>query len=129
MSGGASLGEVRGWVEARVATLKTGNNRRDRDLVKTMEADVYPVIRFQLEAVTPQWQRGDSTGALLEGDFFIHGVTRREKLTAVIVRTGNTIRVTTSLPMNLHDYKVDRLTRLLVLKMNPDIVVHVEVVF
>jgi hypothetical protein len=31
--------------------------------------------------------------------------------------------------MNLHDYKIDRLTRFLVFKMDPDIVVHVDVLF
>jgi hypothetical protein len=31
--------------------------------------------------------------------------------------------------MNLKDYRITNLTRFLVLKMNPDIVVHVDVVF
>ena len=129
MTGGASLAEVRGWVEAPVNTLKTGNGRRDRDLLKTMEADIYPTIRFQLEGVTAEWERGDSAGVRLEGDFFIHGVTRRERFAAVVVRSAEGIRVTASLPMNLHDYKVDKLTRFLVFKMKPDIVVHIDVVF
>ena len=129
MRGGATLREVRGWVEAPVTTLKTGNNRRDRDLVKTMEAAIYPTIRFQLEAVTLEWERGDSAGVFLEGDFFIHGVQRRERFPASVVRSTDGIRVTAQLPMNLHDYKVDKLTRFLVFKMQPDIVVHIDVVF
>ena len=127
--GAARLADVRGWVEAPVNTLKTGNNRRDRDLIKTMEAEIYPTIRFQLEGVSPEWERGDSAGVVLEGDFFIHGVTRRERINATVVRAADSIRVTGSLPMNLHDYKVDKLTRFLVFKMKPDIVVHIEVVF
>lgn len=129
MTGGARLAFVRGWVEASVSTLKTGNGRRDRDLIKTMEAPIYPTIRFQLESVTSEWERGDSAGIVLEGDFFIHGVTRRERINAVVVRAADSIRMTASLPMNLHDYKVDKLTRFLVFKMNPDIVVHIDVTF
>jgi polyisoprenoid-binding protein YceI len=129
MSGGARLADVTGWVEAPVVTLKTGNDRRDRDLVKTMEATVYPTIRFQLERVTPQAGSEDSTAATLEGDFTIHGVTRRERIVALVVRTADGIRVTASLPMNLHDYKINKLTRFLVFKMNPAIVVHIEVIF
>ena len=53
MSGGA-LAEVRGWVEAPVKSLKTGNGRRDRDLNKSMESDRYPTIRFELSRVTPE---------------------------------------------------------------------------
>ena len=123
------MAAVRGWVEAPVNTLKTGNNRRDRDLNKTMESAIYPTIRFQLSSVIPEWERGDSSGAILEGDFFIHGVTRRERVSAIVVRAADSIRVTASLPMNLHDYKVDNLTRFLVFKMNPDIVMHVDVTF
>jgi hypothetical protein len=64
MRGGATLPEVRGWVEAPVNTLKTGNGTRDRDLIKTMEARL-PTIRFQLEGAC-QWERGDSAGVVLE---------------------------------------------------------------
>jgi polyisoprenoid-binding protein YceI len=129
MRGGSTLSEVRGWVEAPVNTLKTGNDRRDRDLVKTMEAAIYPTIRFQLEGVSPEWERGDSASVVLTGDFFIHGVQRRERIKAAVLRNGDSVRVTASLPMNLHDYKVDKLTRFLVFKMKPDIVVHIDVTF
>jgi polyisoprenoid-binding protein YceI len=129
LSGGPRLADVRGWVEAPVNTLKTANARRDRDLNKTMESSLYATIRFQLEGVTPQWERGDSAAVILEGDFVIHGVTRREHLNALVLRSADSVRVTASLPMNLHDYKIDKLTRFLVFKMNPDIVVHIEVVF
>ena len=129
MRGGAALTEIRGWVEAPVNTLKTGNDRRDRDLNKTMESSIYPTIRFQLEGVSVAWERGDSAGVVLEGDFFIHGVQRRERINATVLRSGDSVRVTASLPMNLHDYKVDKLTRFLVFKMKPDIVVHIDVTF
>ena len=52
MTGGATLVDVRGWVEAPVATLKTGNDRRDRDLVKTMDAAIYPNIRFEITSIS-----------------------------------------------------------------------------
>src|SRR5687768_503542 len=53
MTGGPDLGAVRGWVEAPVKTLKTGNGKRDRDLNKSMESDKYPTIKFDLTGVTP----------------------------------------------------------------------------
>ncbi len=129
MSGGPALGDIRGYVEAPVKTLKTGNDRRDRDLVKTMETERYPNIRFELGGVTVEWERGDSAGVVLEGNFVIHGVTRPEKVKGTVVRGDDGIHLTASLPMNLHDYKINKLTRFLVLKMNPDIVVHIEVAF
>jgi polyisoprenoid-binding protein YceI len=129
MSGGAALTDVRGWVDAPVNTLKTGNDRRDRDLVKTMEADIYPTIRFELLEVGPEWERGDSAGVALKGNFVIHGVTRAETVKGIVARSAEGIHLTASLPMNLHDYKINKLTRFLVFKMNPDIVVHIDVTF
>jgi polyisoprenoid-binding protein YceI len=129
MIGGTALGDVRGWVEAPVKTLKTANDRRDRDLVKTMDADIYPTIRFELGGVLVDWERGDSAGVVLDGKFIIHGVTRPERVRGTVVRGSDGVHLTASLPMNLHDYKIDRLTRFLVLKMDPDIEVHVDVVF
>jgi len=129
MVGGPSLRGVRGWVEAPVRALKTGNNRRDRDLYKAMEADIYPTIRFQLESVEPQWERSDSASAVLTGQFFIHGVNRPERIPALVSRTPEGIRVTASLPMDLRHYQIEGLTRFLIFKMKPEIVVHVDVMF
>lgn len=129
MTGGATIADVRGWVDAPVKTLKTANDRRDRDLVKTMEADIFPIIRFELGGVQLEWQRGDSSGVVLDGRFVIHGVTKPEKIKATVVRSADGVHLNASLPMNLHDYKIDKLTRFLVFKMDPDIVVHVDLVF
>src|SRR5574340_1699709 len=51
-SGDTDLAGVRGWVEAPVNTLRTGNDHRDRDLRSSLEAATYPSIRFELTAVT-----------------------------------------------------------------------------
>ena len=130
MTGGVALAYVRGWVEAPVTSLQTGNDRRDRDLVKTMEAAIFPTIRFELTGVTPEWERGDSAGVLLAGNFVIHGVTRPEKFKATVARGSEEIHVTAGpIPMDLHDYKIEKLTRFLVFKMQRDIVVHIDLTF
>ena len=65
----------------------------------------------------------------MKGNFVIHGVTRAETVKGAIVRTAEGVHLTASLPMNLHDYQINKLTRFLVFKMNPDIVVHIDVSF
>src|SRR5436309_3404778 len=62
---GGLLSQVRGWVEAPVSTLATGNQRRDRDLNKSMESDKYPTIRFELTNVTGGNAGGDSLDVVL----------------------------------------------------------------
>jgi polyisoprenoid-binding protein YceI len=74
--GAPDLTGVRGWVEAPVQTLKTGNGKRDRDLNKSMETDKYPKMRFDLSRVTRRGASEDSVGVVLHGQLRIHGVTR-----------------------------------------------------
>lgn len=131
MTGGASLADVRGFVESPVNTLVTGNGKRDTDLNKSMESGQYPAIRFDLKTVHVKSERGDSTDVVLGGDFLIHGVTQAVELPAVVVRQGeSTISVDSSFPLNLKDYKIGGLSKFLgIFKMNENIVVHIHVTF
>ena len=130
MTGGATLTDVRGFVEAPVNSLVTGNGKRDKDLNKSMESDSFPTLRFDLKTVQVHAERGDSADVVLGGDFVIHGVTQAVELPAVVVRAGETITVDSSTPLNLKDYRIGGLSKFLgVLKMNEHIVVHIHVEF
>jgi polyisoprenoid-binding protein YceI len=129
VKGGDGLDAVQGWVEAPVATLKTGNDRRDRDLNKSMESDKYPAMRFDLDGVTAGGT-GDSVPATLKGRLTIHGVERAVELPASVVLGADNVRVRSDFPLNLKDYKIGGLTKLMgMLRMYEDIKVHVDVTF
>ena len=132
--GGPDVLTTRGWVEAPVATLVTGNGRRDRDLRATMEVDRYPTIRFDLSGTShlPSTSSGtpESRTLLLHGELSIHGVTRRVELPATVVRAADTTHVTSVFPLDLHDYRIDGLTRMMgLLRMERQIEVRVALRF
>jgi polyisoprenoid-binding protein YceI len=133
MTGEMSAGElsaVRGWVEAPVATLVTGNDRRDRDLNKSMETGKYPTMRFDLDGVTPRSSRGDTLEVQLKGRFTIHGVTREVVLPAEVAIAADAVRVRTETILNLKDYKVGGLSKAFgMLRMHEEIRVRVDVTF
>jgi polyisoprenoid-binding protein YceI len=127
---GGRLTEVRGWVEAPVRTLATGNKKRDRDLNRSMESDKYPTIRFELTGVDAPEARSDSMSVTLHGRFIIHGVTREAAMPASVAFQAQGIRVHGETPLNLKDYKIGGLTKMLgMLKMDEEILVHVALVF
>ena len=130
-STGGTLTMVHGWVEAPVDSLRTNNDHRDRDMRSAMESDKYPVIRFDLAQVSDVAPaQGDSLQATLHGTLVIHGVTKEVALPATLVFSGDSVRVTSSFPLNLNDYQVKHLSRMLgMLKMHPDIQVHVNLAF
>ena len=126
---GGGLSEVRGWVEAPVRTLATGNQRRDRDLNKSMESGKYPTIRFELTNVVGA-EASDSVNVVLHGRFIIHGVTREASVPASVAFHPEGIRVRGATPLNLKDYKIGGLSKALgMLKMHEEIVVHVDLMF
>jgi polyisoprenoid-binding protein YceI len=128
--GGPELTAIRGSVEAPVATLKTANDHRDRDLRSSMETDKFPTMKYEVTGVTPGPVVGDIQQVTLDGAFTVHGVTRPEQLTARLYRAPGTVRITTSLQMNLKDYRIGGLTKMLgVLRMDEMIEVHVDVTF
>jgi polyisoprenoid-binding protein YceI len=130
VTGAPDLTNVRGWVEAPVQTLKTGNGKRDKDLNKSMESDKFPVLRFDLSRLTRTGGSADSVGVLLSGALQIHGVTRKVELPGSIRFSGEEARVRTDFPLNLKDYRIGGLTKLLgMLKMYEDIEVHADLVF
>ena len=130
MHGGPELTAVRGFVEARVATLKTGNGHRDRDLNSSMETARYPTMRYELTGVVPGPAVEGGQQVTLVGRLTIHGITRNEQLTAVLHPLADAARVTTSFQLDLNDYHVGGLSKMLgLLKMDRAIQVHVDVTF
>lgn len=128
--GAAELSGVRGWVEAPVQTLLTGNGKRDRDLNKSMESETYPTIRFELASVSASSGSQDSLNVTLHGQLLIHGVTREVTLPGILSIHEEQVRIRTTFPLNLKDYRIGGLSKMLgMLKMHEDIVVHVDVTF
>jgi polyisoprenoid-binding protein YceI len=130
LSGGATLASVRGWVEAPVRTLVTGNSKRDRDLNKSMESAKYATIRFELAEVLPGEVRGDTVAVTLQGSFLIHGVTQPASIPATVVLLRDGVRVRGEVPLSLKSFKIGGLTKMLgVLKMHDGILVHLDLSF
>jgi polyisoprenoid-binding protein YceI len=113
VTGNAELANARGWVEAPITTLSTGNGLRDHDLRATMDVASYPTMRFELAGVTVgSPPASDTVTGALRGALTIHGVTRDVAILATLIAAGDTIDVSGAFPVDLADYKVGGLTRL-----------------
>jgi polyisoprenoid-binding protein YceI len=127
-----SAANPQGWVEAPAMTLTTHNDRRDRDMRASLEAPTYPTIRFNLTGatVTASDAQGNPVSATLHGTLAIHGVTRDVSAPATIALHGDTIGVVATFPLDVRDYKVGGLTKLLgILRMDPMIGVRADLRF
>ena len=130
LTGAPDLSGVRGWVQAPVQSLNTGDRKRDKDLNKSMESSKYPNLRFELNQITAKGSAGDSVPVTLHGTLNIHGVTRRVDLPGSIEFKGANARVRSDFPLNLKEYRIGGLSKMLgMLKMHENIEVHVDLIF
>jgi polyisoprenoid-binding protein YceI len=110
------------WVEVRWADVDTKNGTRNRHMLKTVDADRFPVIRFDVTAPRPG---ADSVA----GTLTLHGVTR-PVVWPITTRLGtDTVRVTADFPVDMRDYGIKPPVRFVIARMGPVVQVHVRLVF
>ncbi len=130
LTGAGSLASVRGWVEAPAKSLTTNNGHRDGDMAGSLEIEKYPVIRFDLDSIVVAEKQGDSTAVTLAGSFTIHGQKRVAQVPGWIWLTDKSARFRGALTINVKDYGVGGLSKMLgMLKMNQMIAVRIDVTF
>ena len=130
LTGASALGSVRGWVEAPSKSLNSKNDHRDRDMAGSLEIDKYPVIRFDLDSVAVGEMLGDSMAVVLKGHFTLHGQMHTANMPGFVWITPSTARFRGALPVNVKEYGVGGLSKMLgFLKMNEMITVRVDVMF
>jgi len=80
-----------------------------------MEVAKYPTMRFELAGVTVEspTAASDTVTGTLRGSLTLHGVTRDVTIPATLIREADTVDVSGAFPVDLGDYKVGGLTRLL----------------
>jgi polyisoprenoid-binding protein YceI len=127
---GLTPGEVQGWAEAPVMTLATGRAGRDADLRKVMEVEDFPVLRFELDCLTPTAVAGDTVMVILNGRFIIHGVSREADLPAHMLFFHGGARVWGDTSLDLSDYGIGGLRRLLgLLRVHQEVRVQFDLTF
>ena len=127
----ADYASLRGWVEAPVATLRTGNGLRDRDLRKVMDVGRHPVMRYDLTGATLRSAAGaDSASLVLHGTLLLKGVSRPVDIPVSVVRSGDGARVTGTFPIDVTDHGVGGLRKMGgLLRMREGIEVHLALRF
>ncbi len=91
-----------------VNTLKTGINKRDNDMLRTLEADKYPFAEFYgkiTSAINPE--DNSPQDVTLEGEFTVHGVTQKTTIDGTLQKTSEGIQVEASWTMNMEDYNIE----------------------
>jgi polyisoprenoid-binding protein YceI len=120
--GGAGPAGSRGWVEVRWADIDTQNGTRNGHMLKTVDAERFPVIRFDVTAVRP----GIDSVA---GTLALHGVTKDVVWPVSVQAGGDTVSVAADFPVDMRDYGIKPPVRFVIARMGAVVTVHVRLVF
>jgi polyisoprenoid-binding protein YceI len=128
--GGASLADVRATVRFEAASLRTGISTRDGHMRESLDAEHHPEIRLAVEGVEAAGTVGDTVHARVRGTLTIRGISRPVTVPVAAVRQDAGFVVRASFPVDLRDYKVTGLRRMLgMLRVDPMVTVRAELNF
>lgn len=110
------------WVEVRWRDIDTKNATRNRHMLKTVDAERFPVIRFDLSDV----RAGVDSVA---GTLALHGVTRQVVWPVTVQYGADTVTVAADFPVDMRDYGIKPPVRFVIARMGAVVQVHVRLVF
>ena len=90
-----------------LTTLKTGNKKRDKDMLITLETKDYPFAEFFGTLQTPfDASNSAQQPVTVAGEFKIHGVTRKIEVEGVMQVTPEGLAVQAGWQLNIKDYNI-----------------------
>ena len=90
-----------------LTTLKTGNKKRDKDMLITLETKEYPFAEF-FGNIETEFDASNSAEQPVKvaGEFKIHGVTRKIDVDGTLQVTPEGLNVQAEWQLNLKDYNI-----------------------
>ena len=90
-----------------LTTLKTGNKKRDKDMLITLETKEYPFAEF-FGTIQTTFDASNTSKqpVTVAGDFKIHGVTRKIDVEGFMQMTPEGLAVEAEWQLNLADYNI-----------------------
>lgn len=89
-------------------TLRTGIDRRDRDMYNTLNVSEYPFAEFtgSLESSFDE-QSSEKQAVTVNGEFTLHGVTNEIRIEGYLQKQGDELRLEVEWILRLEDYDIE----------------------
>jgi polyisoprenoid-binding protein YceI len=109
--------------------IDTQNGTRNRHMLKTVEEERYPAIRFDLTRVVPESTAGDTLRVRLIGTLTLHGASQPVEWPAAVRAAPDTVTAAADFPVDMRDYGIKPPVRFVIARMGAVVTVHVRLVF
>jgi polyisoprenoid-binding protein YceI len=108
LRGSVNLADSTVNFELPIITLDTGNNKRNRDMMKLINVEKYPLAKFEGKIITP-FRRDTPVvqEVKIKGIFTVHGVSQVLTIPGTMHFTGNGLEITAEWSQKLTTYDID----------------------
>jgi len=107
-------------------TLKTGNAKRDKDMLVTLNTEEYPFGEFFGKIISDfDPTNSEEQYVKVSGEFTIHGKTKEVEIDGTLTIINNVLIVKASWVLNLNDYDI-KPPKFLILKVHEDQFIEIE---
>jgi polyisoprenoid-binding protein YceI len=103
--------------------LKTGNKRRDKDMLKWLDHENHPKGSFRLEEIAAQGEQLEARGTVT-----IHGVSKPIAFPVTIALEGEHVTAEGSAKLNFLDFDLKPIRKMLFITVKPEMIIdfHLE---
>ena len=103
--------------------LKTGNKRRDKDMLKWLDHENHPKGSFRLEDLAAQGEQLEARGTVT-----IHGVSKPIAFPVTIALEGEHVTAEGSAKLNFLDFDLNPIRKMLFITVKPEMIIdfHLE---
>jgi polyisoprenoid-binding protein YceI len=101
------------------ADLKTGNKRRDKDMLKWMDYENHPKGSFRLEELAAQGEQLEARGTVT-----IHGVSKSIAFPVTIAVEGEHVIAEGSAKLNFLDFDLKPIRKMLFITVKPEMIIN-----
>lgn len=108
LNGTVNLSDSTVNFQLSVKTLDTGNGKRNRDMLKTLEAEKYPFAKFKGKIISSfNPDTSVKQEVKVKGEFTVHGTTQILTIPGTMQFEGNQLTISAKWSQNLTDYNID----------------------
>ena len=106
-----------------VTNLTTEHDERDREMLKWLESDKFPEVRFKMVDVA-----GTGNTRFVEGSLTLHGVTRGVGIPVTVTTQENITTIVGETEIDTLNFRLPKIRRALIMSVSPTVSIEFKLV-
>ncbi len=109
-------------LEFDFADVKTGRDRRDREMLEWLDYDSHPVAEFVLESLESQGEQ-----LVARGKLTFHGIEQQIEFPVTIRQFNEAIRIIAETEIDHTDWDLDEIRAFLIMRVDPVLNIEIDI--